>query len=81
MGTRPFIPGLLGLPRVYMIAQFGAWRSGGLLRGQAADCMSEIAKQLTPEETNALAAWLAAQPAPANAGSVAGLPGNVPSLR
>ena len=73
MGTRPFIPGLLGLPRVYMIAQFGAWRSGGLMRGQTADCMSEIAKQLTPEETNAIAAWLAAQPVPANTGSVADL--------
>ena len=73
MGTRPFIPGLLGLPRAYMIAQFGAWRNGGLLRGQTADCMSEIAKQLTPEETNAVAAWLAARPVPANAGSSAGL--------
>jgi cytochrome c553 len=67
MGTAPFIPGLLGLPRIYMIAQFGAWRSGGLIRGQR-DCMSEIAKQLTPEETNTIAAWLAAQPVPENAG-------------
>jgi cytochrome c553 len=68
MGARPFIPGLLGLPRVYLIAQFGAWRSGGLMRRQTADCMSEIAKQLTFEETNAIAAWLAAQPVPANTG-------------
>lgn len=68
MGTEPFIPGLLGLPRAYMIAQFGAWRSGGLMRRQTADCMSEIAKQLTSEETNAIATWLAAQPVPANAG-------------
>jgi len=66
MGTAPFIPGLLGLPRPYMIAQFGAWRSGGLMRRQSADCMSEIAKQLTAQETTAVAAWLAAQPAPAN---------------
>jgi cytochrome c553 len=68
MGAKPFIPGLLGLPRVYLIAQFGAWRSGGLMRRQTADCMSEIAKQLTFEETNAIAAWLAAQPVPANTG-------------
>jgi len=74
MGTVPFIPGLLGLPRAYMIAQFGAWRNGGVIRGQTPDCMSEIAKQLTPEETNALAAWLAAQPVPENAGSAAALP-------
>jgi cytochrome c553 len=62
MGTAPFIPGLLGLPRVYMIAQLGAWKNGGLMRGQTPDCMSKIAKQLTNEEINAVAAWLAAHP-------------------
>jgi hypothetical protein len=35
--------------------------------------MSEIAKQLTAEETNVVAAWLAAQPVPSNAGSGADL--------
>ncbi|HVW66003.1 MAG TPA: cytochrome c4 [Nitrosospira sp.] len=64
MGTPPYIPGLLGLPRMYMVAQFGAWRSGGLLRGRKANCMSEIGKQLTAEESNALAAWLASRPMP-----------------
>lgn len=62
MGTAPFIPGLLGLPRVYIIAQFGNWQNGGLMRGQTPDCMSEIAKQLTTDEASAIAAWLAAQP-------------------
>lgn len=62
MGTPPFIPGLLGLPRVYIIAQFGNWKNGGLMRGQTPDCMSEIAKQLTTDEAGAIAAWLAAQP-------------------
>jgi cytochrome c553 len=62
MGTAPFIPGLLGLPRVYMIAQLGAWKNGGLMRGQTPDCMSEVAKQLTNEEINAVAAWLASHP-------------------
>ena len=62
MGTSPFIPGLLGLPRVYIIAQFGNWKNGGLMRGRTPDCMSEIAKQLTTDETGAIAAWLAAQP-------------------
>ncbi|SFW13134.1 cytochrome C [Nitrosovibrio sp. Nv17] len=62
MGTAPFIPGLLGLPRVYLLAQFGNWRNGGLMRGQAHDCMSEIAGRLAPRETDALAAWLAARP-------------------
>lgn len=74
MGTAPFVPGLLGLPRVYLIAQFGAWRNGGLMRGQTADCMSEIAKQLTVEETNAVAAWLAAQPISENSRPATTLP-------
>lgn len=73
MGTAPFIPGLLGLPRAYMIAQFGAWRSGGLMRSQTPDCMSKIARQLSVKETNAIAAWLAAQPVPENAGPAATL--------
>jgi cytochrome c553 len=62
MGTAPFIPGLLGLPRIYIIAQFGNWQNGGLMRGQTPDCMSEIAKHLTPEEAVGVAKWLAAQP-------------------
>lgn len=62
MGTAPFIPGLLGLPRVYIVAQFGSWQNGGLMRGQTSDCMSEIAKQLASEEAYAIATWLAAQP-------------------
>jgi cytochrome c553 len=64
MGTAPYIPGLLGLPRVYIIAQFGNWQNGGLMRGQTPDCMSEIAKQLSTDEAGVIAAWLAAQPVP-----------------
>jgi len=61
MGTIPFIPGLLGLPRTYLTAQFGSWRNGGLIRGQISDCMSEIAKKLTDKEINAVSKWLARQ--------------------
>jgi len=61
MGTKPFIPGLLGLSHAYISAQFGSWRNGGLMRGQSSNCMSEIAKKLTDEETNAIAKWLAIQ--------------------
>jgi cytochrome c553 len=64
MGTAPYIPGLLGLPRVYIIAQFGNWQNGGLMRGQTPDCMSEIAKQLSTDEAGVIATWLAAQPVP-----------------
>lgn len=68
MGIAPFIPGLLGLPRVYIMAQFGNWQHGALMRGQTPDCMSRIAKQLTTDEAVAIAAWLAAQPVPAHPG-------------
>lgn len=61
MGKAPFIPGLLGLPRVYLSAQFGSWRNGGLIRGQTADCMLEIAEKLTVQEINAIAKWLSMQ--------------------
>ena len=61
MGIEPFIPGLLGLSHAYISAQFGSWRNGGLMRGQSPNCMSEIAKQLTDEETNVIAKWLAIQ--------------------
>ncbi len=63
MGVEPFIPGLLGLSRAYLTAQMGGWRNGGLMRGKTPDCMSEIAKQLTDEESNAVTKWLAMQQA------------------
>lgn len=62
MGTEPFVPGLLGLHRAYLTAQLGGWHSGGLIRGKITNCMADIAKQLTYEEINAVAKWLAAQP-------------------
>lgn len=62
MGTEPSIPGLLGLPRAYIAAQFGSWRNGGWMRGQSSDCMPEVAQKLTDDEVNAIAKWLAAQP-------------------
>lgn len=65
-GVAPSIPGLLGLPRDYINAQFGAWREGSR-RAAAPDCMAEIAKRLTPEEISAASAWLAAQPVPEDA--------------
>jgi len=63
MGKAPFIPGLLGLPRAYLSAQFGSWRNGGLVRGQISDCMSDIAEKLTDQEINAIAKWLSIQAA------------------
>ena len=65
-GRAPFIPGLLGLPRDYLNAQLGAWRTGQR-RAIEPDCMAHIAKKLAPEEIGAVSAWLAAQPVPPHA--------------
>lgn len=66
MGTQPATPGLLGLPRDYLVAQIGRWQVGVRRAGEP-DCMAEIARRLTPEDLGALASWLAAQPVPAGA--------------
>lgn len=60
-GVQPTLPGLLGLPRDYLIAQFGQWVNGKR-KAAAPDCMGEIARKLTTEEISAVATWLSAQP-------------------
>lgn len=59
-GRQGAIPGLLGLPRDYLVAQMGAWKSGQR-RAHAPDCMGRVADKLTPDEIGAVAGWLAAQ--------------------
>lgn len=68
-GVLPATPGLLGLPRDYLVAQLGAWRSGER-RAHAPDCMAQIAQRLSVEDIGAVASWLAAQPVPADAKAV-----------
>jgi cytochrome c553 len=65
-GVLPAIPGLLGLPRDYINAQFGAWRNR-TRRAHAPDCMAEIAGRLSLEDVSAVSSWLAAQPVAADA--------------
>ncbi|HEV7913966.1 MAG TPA: c-type cytochrome [Albitalea sp.] len=65
-GVAPAMPGLLGLPRDYVIAQFGAWRTGQR-KAAHPDCMAEIARRMTPEDVSAVAAWLASRPLPVSA--------------
>jgi cytochrome c553 len=65
-GVAPSIPGLLGLPRDYLNAQFGAWKNG-TRRTPAPDCMAQIAARLTVEDISAASAWLASQPVPTDA--------------
>lgn len=64
-GREPAIPGLLGLPRDYLVGQLGAWRSG-LRRAHAPDCMADVAKALSTDDIAVVASWLAAKPAGAH---------------
>nr|WP_230408447.1 c-type cytochrome [Undibacterium flavidum] len=62
-GLAPFIPGLLGLPRDYLVAQLGAWQTGSR-HATAPDCMHSVAKQLDASDIAAVSAWLATQNLP-----------------
>ena len=65
-GVQPNIPGLLGLPRDYVNAQFGAWRNK-VRRAHAPDCMADVTARLSLEDVAAVSGWLAAQPMPDDA--------------
>ena len=73
----PSMPALLGLPRDYLVSQLGAWQTG-LRRAHAPDCMGRIAKQLKPDDIDALASWLSMQPVPLGAKPAATLPAPMP---
>ena len=62
-GVAPDVPGLLGLPRDYLNAQLGAWKSGQR-RAHAPDCMKAVVARLSNDDINAAATWLAAQTVP-----------------
>lgn len=64
-GRLPSVPGLLGLPRDYLIGQAGAWQTG-LRHSFEPDCMSKVIRLLANDEVVAIASWLAAQPLPAD---------------
>jgi len=64
-GQEPAIPGLLGLRSSYVSAQLGGWRYG-TRTAIAPDCMQVVAGHLTESDVTAVAAWLSAQPAPAD---------------
>jgi cytochrome c553 len=65
-GALPAIPGLLGLPRDYINAQFGAWRNG-TRHAHAPDCMATIAGRLSLADVAAISGWLASEPVPDDA--------------
>jgi cytochrome c553 len=76
-GVTPHLPGLLGIPRDYIVGQLGAWKTGGR-RAMAPDCMAQIAKAMTADDVSAVSHWLAAQPLPASAKPAAALPAPMP---
>ncbi|MES2898740.1 MAG: cytochrome c4 [Pseudomonadota bacterium] len=59
-GVAPGIPGLAGLPRDYVNAQFGAWRNK-VRRAHAPDCMADIANRLSLADVSAVSSWLGLQ--------------------
>ncbi|WEF35376.1 c-type cytochrome [Pseudoduganella chitinolytica] len=76
-GVAPAIPGLVGLPRDYVNAQFGAWRNQ-VRRAQSPDCMATVAARLAEEDVAAVSAWLASQPVDDAARPATALPAPLP---
>lgn len=72
-GRAPAVPGLLGLPRDYLIAQLGAWQAGQR-HAAMPDCMAQVARRLSPQEVQAVAGWLASQPVPTSPKSLPSTP-------
>lgn len=64
-GIAPAIPGLVGLPRDYLLGQIGAWKIG-VRKASAPDCMAQIVQKLSAADISAVASWLAAQTVPAD---------------
>ena len=62
-GRLPATPGLLGLPRDYVVAQIGAWRTDSR-HADAPDCMAQVARRLSNDDIHAVSQWLAAQAVP-----------------
>jgi len=76
-GVQPGIPGLLGVPRLYIASQLGAWLTDDR-HALAPDCMAEVGRKLTTADINAVASWLATQPMPPDPKPVEALPAPLP---
>lgn len=76
-GVQPAIPGLLGLPRLYVSSQLGAWLTNER-HALAPDCMADIGRRMTTADVNAVASWLAVQPMPADPKPASSLPAPLP---
>jgi len=76
-GVLPAIPGLLGLPRLYLSSQLGAWLTNDR-HALPPDCMAEVGRKLTSADINAVTSWLALQPVPADSHPLAAPPAPLP---
>jgi cytochrome c553 len=56
--SNPAVPGLAGIPAVYMLEQMKAFKSGA----RAATVMHQLAKGYSDAQIDQLAAYFAAQP-------------------
>lgn len=77
MGVQPGVPPLLGLPRLYIASQLGAWLTDDR-HALAPDCMTDVGRKLNTADINAVASWLAIQPVPANTQPAAAPPAPLP---
>jgi len=64
-GVLPATPGLIGLPRHYIMGQLGAFRVGER-HAAPPDCMAKVAGRLSRRDVEAVAAWLSSRPLPEN---------------
>ncbi len=76
-GFAPAVPGLLGLPKPYLLGQFGAWRTS-LRKAKSPDCMNEISRQLGIEDLRAVVSYLSQLPVPADSHPATSLPAPLP---
>jgi cytochrome c553 len=76
-GVQPAVPGLLGLPRDYLTAQLGAWRTG-TRKALAPDCMAQVVRAMQDEEIGAVAHYLASLPVPGGGKPASSLPAPLP---
>lgn len=76
-GVQPAVPALVGLPRLYLASQLGAWVTDDR-HAIAPDCMAQVGRQLNTADINAVASWLAVQPVPADPKPLAALPAPPP---
>lgn len=76
-GVVPAIPALVGLPRDYLNAQFGAWLNH-TRKAAEPDCMAQIISRLNRDDFDAASTWLASQTVPEDSSPAAVLPESMP---